>query len=361
MVGARVVRASPETVITAMVDPLLGTGERSLAEVVDGVLFDLDGVVYRGSTAVPHAPESIERLQIPTGYVTNNAGRSPQVVADHLTDLGITTRPEQVTTSAQAAAGLIAQRYGTGTKVLMVGGPGLQEAILENGLTLVASAEDAPDVVVQGTSQTITWPDLAEAVYAINAGAVHIATNLDSTMPTDRGIALGNGALVKAISHATGRTPAAAAGKPDPQIFAHAAALAKMRRPVVVGDRMDTDIAGAVAAGMPGLLVFTGVATAQDVLRSQPQHRPTYLARDLRGLHETHPEVESAGGRFQCAEATAWLEGGELLVSSGGAQKNLSGVAGEVNVSLNELRAACGAAWATQTELELLPTIHIRG
>lgn len=338
-----------------------GTGGKPLSEVVDGVLFDLDGVVYRGSTAVPHAPESIGKLQIPTGYVTNNAGRSPQVVAEHLTDLGITTRAEQVTTSAQAAAGLVAERYGEGTKVLMVGGPGLQQAIVNSGLILVDSADDDPQVVVQGSAQTITWSDLAEAVYAINAGAVHIATNLDSTMPTDRGIALGNGSLVKAVSHATGSAPAAATGKPDPQIFHHAAALAQMRTPVVVGDRLDTDIAGAVGAGMAGLLVFTGVATPRDALNSRPEHRPTYLARDLRGLHEVHPEVESVAGRFRCAEASAWVEGGELIVSSGGERKTLSGVAGEVQVSLNELRAACGAAWAAQTELELRRAIHIGG
>lgn len=340
---------------------LAGTGGRTLSDLVDGVLFDLDGVVYRGADAVEHAPDAIARLRVPTGYVTNNAGRSPRVVAAHLTRLGITTSPEQVTTSAQAAAGLVAERYGEGTKVLMVGGPGLEEALLEASLTLVTSADEHPEVVVQGTSPSITWPDLAEAVYAINAGARHVATNLDSTMPTDRGIALGNGALVKAVSHATGIEPVAAAGKPGPQIFTHSATRGGMRTPIVVGDRLDTDIAGAVGAGMDGLLVFTGVATARDLLLCLPEQRPSYIAADLRGLHESHPEVFWEDGWFQCAGSTARVEHGHLRVVTEGHETRLSGAADTVTVSLNELRAACSAAWSAVDDLALSANIHIRG
>src|SRR5690625_2062459 len=160
--------------------------DEPLSTCVDGVLFDLDGVVYRGKRAVEHAVEEINALQVPHGYVTNNAGRPPSDVAAHLTEPGINATGEEIPTSAQAAAGLVESTYGTEIKVLAVGGEGLRTALTERGLTLVSSADDSPDVVVQGTSSTLTWADLAEGVYAINRGADYIATNLDPTMPTEQ-------------------------------------------------------------------------------------------------------------------------------------------------------------------------------
>src|SRR5699024_7062090 len=140
-----------------------------------------------------------------------------------------------------------------------------QQALVEAGLHVVDSADEAPDVVVQGTSQALTWSDLAEGVYAINAGAHYIATNLDSTMPTERGMALGNGALVAAVSHATGVEPKYSAGKPDPQIFTEAAIQHSISSPLVIGDRLDTDIQGGNAAGFDCAVVLTGVVGAKDL------------------------------------------------------------------------------------------------
>lgn len=335
--------------------PLAGTGGRPLACVVDGILFDLDGVVYRGEHAVAHAPAAINALEVPYGFVTNNASRSPGDVAAHLRELGIHAEAEQVTTSAQAAAALIAREYGSGTKVLMVGGDGLRTALEQESLSIVDSAEDAPEVVVQGTSQTITWAELAEAVYAINNGADHVATNLDSTMPTERGMALGNGALVAAVSHATGVQTTYAAGKPEPQIFIHASQRAGMAAPLVVGDRLDTDIKGAAGARIPGLVVLTGVCTPRDILAAREGERPRYIARDLRGLHESHPPVVADRAGWTCGEAHARVEGGELRVGS----RAISGTGAAVEVSVDELRAACAAAWAAPGPLALDREVHI--
>ncbi len=337
-----------------------GSGNGTLAECFDGVLFDLDGVVYRGEFAVPHAAQAIGSLTIPIGYVTNNASRSPQDVAQHLRELGVPATPAQVFTSALAAAAIVAETYGRGTKVLMVGGPGLRGALEGEGLSVVDSADEGPEVVVQGTSQEITWADLAEAVYAINDGAAYVATNLDSTMPTERGMALGNGALVQAVSHATGVRPAVAAGKPQPEIFTHAAARSQMRTPLVVGDRLDTDIKGANAAGFAGLLVLTGVADPREVLTSHECSRPSFIAHDLRALHQVHPPTVLEGDRWRCGQSYAHVTGGNLIVERGGQSTALTGAGDAVEISLDELRAACGAAWSNDEPFTFEREIHIR-
>jgi len=332
-----------------------------LSTCVDGVLFDLDGVVYRGKHAVEHAVEAINALQVPHGYVTNNASRPPADVAAHLTELGINVTEEEITTSAQAAAGLVESTYGTDITVLAVGGEGLRTALTERGLTLVSSADDSPGVVVQGTSSTLTWADLAEGVYAINRGADYIATNLDSTMPTERGMGPGNGAMVHAVAHATGVFPRRAAGKPDPQIFRHAAQRAQMHDAVVVGDRLDTDISGAREAGMAAMLVLTGVASAKDLLLSDPAERPTLLGHDLRDLHRAHPQVHARETGWTCREAFAVVENEQLTVTENERQATLSGAGEPVTISLDALRAACAAAWTAEVELQCDREIHISG
>ena len=335
--------------------------DEPLSTCVDGVLFDLDGVVYRGKRAVEHAVEEINALQVPHGYVTNNASRPPSDVAAHLTELGINATEEEITTSAQAAAGLVESTYGTEIKVLAVGGEGLRTALTERGLTLVSSADDSPDVVVQGTSSTLTWADLAEGVYAINRGADYLATNLDSTMPTERGMGPGNGAMVQAVAHATGVFPRRAAGKPDPQIFRHAAQRAQMQDAVVVGDRLDTDISGAREAGMAAMLVLTGVASANDLLLSDPDERPTLLGYDLRDLHRPHPQVHACEAGWACREAYAVVEDGNLTVTENERRATLSGGGEAVTISLDALRAACAAAWSAEVELTCDREIHISG
>ena len=251
---------------------------------VDAVVCDLDGVVYRGPAAVPHAVAALRTLEVPVVYVTNNASRSAVDVAEHLTDLGLDVSPGDVVTSAQGAAQMIV-RTRPGAKVLPVGGPGLRAALEEAGLTVVRTAEEA-DTVVQGYGPDVSATDLAEAAYAVAEGAWWVATNTDATIPNERGIAPGNGALVGAVERAVGRGPDLVVGKPEPDLYHLAAERLQVApdRVLAVGDRLDTDIAGANAAGMPSVLVLTGVSTRAEAEAATPDLTPTYVIDDLRAL-----------------------------------------------------------------------------
>ncbi|HEY3482608.1 MAG TPA: HAD family hydrolase, partial [Streptomyces sp.] len=139
----------------------------------DTALLDLDGVVYAGGDAIAHAVESLEKARghgMRLAYVTNNASRTPQAVAEHLTHLGVPAEPEDVITSAQAVARLIAEQVPAGAKVLAVGGEGLFEALRERGLTPVESADDEPAAAVQGYGPELRWSQLSEMAYAVNRG-----------------------------------------------------------------------------------------------------------------------------------------------------------------------------------------------
>lgn len=326
------------------------------ATVHDAVLLDLDGVVYRGALPVEHAAESIGALS-GTGatpvYVTNNANRPPSVVADQLDSLGIPTDPAHVMTASLAGAAMLATMIEPGSRVLAVGGAGLIEALEGQGFQVVDSATDEPVAVIQGFAPTIGWPHLTEAAYAINAGATYVATNLDATLPTERGMAVGNGSLIAAVRNATGVDPVSS-GKPQPGIFHQAAALVDSQRPIAVGDRLDTDLAGAVAAGYVGMHVLTGVSRVPHLLRAEPAERPNLLALDLRGLHQEHPAVSMNGGTWRCAAAVVerasdsfTLRRGEQAVAAHEAD----------HLTLDELRALCEAAWTLADSAESVPVL----
>ena len=253
------------------------------------VVCDLDGVVYRGPGAVPHAVEVLGALDVPVLYATNNASRSPADVATHLRDLGLACTPDAVATSSQAGAWLLADRLAAGSPVLAVGGAGVSAALAEAGLrpVLPADATHTPvEAVLQGYGPAVTATDLAEAAYAVEGGATWVATNTDGTLPTDRGVAPGNGSLVAAVERAVGHPPHLVAGKPAPPLYLLCAGRLDLRvdRVLAVGDRLDTDIEGAVAAGMDSLLVLTGVDDLRACLEAPPQRRPTWVAPDLRAL-----------------------------------------------------------------------------
>lgn len=270
----------------------------------DCLFVDLDGVVYRGRQAVPHAVEVLAEFPGRVLYVTNNASRPPETVAAQLAGYGLPARPEDVVTSAQAAAVHLASVLPRRARVLVTGGEGLRQAVAENGLRLTASAEDA-DAVVQGFSPELTWKDLAEASYALARGIPWVASNTDMSVPTARGIAPGNGTFVAAVASATGRQPIVT-GKPHPPIMNLARARANAVRPLVIGDRLDTDIAAARAAGMPSLLVLTGVTGWQDLLELPVGELPTMVAADLRVLTGRQDEMNST-----LAQLLAGLRSGE--------------------------------------------------
>lgn len=262
---------------------------------VDLVLADLDGVIYRGAEAIVYAVDSINRARESrrVAYVTNNASRTPDSVAGQLRDLGLRVTADEVVTSPQAAVRLLSGLVPPGSLVLAVGGEGLRSELDRAGFRTTDSARDAPAAVIQGFAQEIGWAELAEAAYALQGAGAElpwVATNTDWTLPTARGIAPGNGTLVSAVHSAVGRLPVVA-GKPEVAIFEEAIARFGGKKPLFLGDRLDTDILGANRAGIDSALVLTGVDAAKQVLAADASSRPTYLLEDLRGLHEPYPDI----------------------------------------------------------------------
>ncbi len=283
----------------------------TLAESYDALLLDLDGTVYLGGQPIDHVAPALGRARqqgARSVFVTNNASRPPAEVAESLAGMGIRAQPEDVLTSPQAAAVMLTDRHPAGTKVLVIGAPWLAESVREAGLVPVRLATDEPDAVVQGHSPETGWRELAEACIALRAGADWVACNVDSTLPTDRGLLPGNGSMVAALVAATGLHPRVA-GKPESPLLDAAVRLVGSKKPLVVGDRLDTDIACAVAADTPSLLVFSGVSTAADLLAAPPAQRPTYLAFDLRGLVDEDravriPSASSSGSGLEWSVTT---------------------------------------------------------
>lgn len=328
-----------------MSDATLSSCDVPLAETADAVLLDLDGVVWRGAEAVEHASEvlaTLTRAGIPPVYVTNNASRPPSVVSDQLTSLGIPTDPAHVMTASLAVTTMLHRELSPGARVLCVGGAGLHQAVANAGFEVVTSADDGPVAVVQGYGPDVGWSQLTQAAYAIEDGAAYFATNLDATLPTERGMAVGNGSLVAAVVSATGVRPIST-GKPQPGIFHEAAELVGATHPVMVGDRLDTDLAGARNAGYPGLHVLTGVSQAPALLAATPTERPSFLGLDLRALLEAHPAVTTADGHTVCRQARVRVDGdGVVLVRDDQDVQLTSGL----TVTLDELRALCVAFWS---------------
>ncbi len=291
------------------------TDAATLLEGYDGLLLDLDGVVYVGAAAVPRAVLSLRSAAgaVEIAFVTNNASRPAAEVAEHLRELGLELTEDQVVTSAQVAARMVRRRCGEGARVIAVGGPGVSLALRAEGLVPVASADDRPDAVVQGYGPQVSWTDLAEATHAVRAGAWWVATNRDLTIPTARGVAPGNGTLVQAVRAAVDVEPTVA-GKPEPVAFTESAAAVGTSRPLVVGDRIDTDIEGAVAAGMDSLLVLTGVHGLGDLVALTATSRPTHVAADLDGLHRPALRVVIEGDLARCGADAARLQLGTVEV-----------------------------------------------
>lgn len=277
--------------------------DRTPLDGIDLILADLDGVVYRGKQAIPHAVESLNRAQdsLRIGYLTNNASRTPESVSEQLNSLGLKTKASDILTSPQAAMRSLRELVSPGAVVLVVGGDGLRRELEQSGYRITESAEDAPQAVVQGFAADVSWKQLAEASFALhNPDVPWIATNNDWTLPTERGMAPGNGTLVSAVHLATGRMPIVA-GKPERALFDFARERFDSKNPLMIGDRLDTDILGANRAGVKSLLVLTGADQAKQVLAADPDSRPAFVIEDLRGLHEEYPqprvEIDADGKR----------------------------------------------------------------
>ena len=307
---------------------------KSLAQEYDCLLLDLDGTAFRGRSPTEGAVQALADVRSRTFFVTNNASRSADEVAAHLTDLGFTATADDIATSAQSAARMLADQVPPGSPVLIVGTDALGNEVAAVGLRPVRRYDDGPVAVVQGLSMTIGWADLAEATLAIAAGALWVAANVDVTLPTERGLLPGNGAFVAALRAATGADPQIA-GKPAPGLLKDAAARGDFRAPLVVGDRLDTDIEGANAAELPSLMVLTGVNSARDAVYAKPAQRPTYIGNDLRSLHQD-------GERLAVGPQSGWrvdIDETALTVTGSGPDNG---------DGLSIVRAVASAMWRRQ-------------
>ena len=291
-----------------------------LVDAYDLVIFDLDGVIYLIDKPIPGAAAAVEELRsagTAIAYATNNASRRAADVAALLSGMGVPATAAEVLTSAGAAAALLAERLPAGAPVLVVGAEALRAEVRDVGLTPVATLEDKPAAVVQGFGPDVGWKLLAEAALSVRAGATWVATNTDRTLPSPRGPLPGNGSLVAVLRTALNREPDVIVGKPEPGLFTTAASLSQSQRPLAVGDRLDTDIEGAVGAGMDSLLVLTGVSGPADLLAAPPSRRPTYVAHDLAGLFrpDTAAQIplegtdEAGGWRITHEDRTVRLSG----------------------------------------------------
>jgi glycerol-1-phosphatase len=310
-----------------------------LISLFDALLADLDGVVYAGPHAIPGAVESLQQLEglgIGLGYVTNNASRTPAQVAAHLRELGAPAEDNQVVSSSQAAAELLSSMLPPGAKVLITGSPALAQEIELVGLTPVSGQDEDPVAVVQGFNPGIGWQELAEAAFVVSTGVLWVATNTDMTIPQSRGIAPGNGALVAAVTAATSRKPIVA-GKPEAPLFHAAAKRLAADRPLVVGDRLDTDILGGNNAGFATVAVLTGIDTKSTILAARTAERPVYMISELSDLHRPYPAVNNSDGTYRCGDATAFAIGDTVSVQGH-------------EDDLNAWRAACAAWWAAVPE-----------
>lgn len=306
----------------------------TLATSYDALLLDLDGTMWEGGRAIPGAIESVRDSGLPAMYVTNNASKAPELVATQLSGLGLATQAEDVMTSAQAAVLMAQQECESGSNVLVLGTESFKDLARNAGFRVVDSADDQPVAVLHGHNPETGWAQLSEAALAIRAGAVYLASNLDTTLPMERGLHVGNGSMVAAVVSATGVSPRAA-GKPEPEMFLLAAQKLQAARPLAVGDRLDTDIAGGVAAGIDTLQVITGVSGHRDILCAPASQRATFIADDMTSLFEEPEQLRPQ----QQGDFIATLDGSRLIIDGGSTN----------STSIQAFRTALATVWQDAT------------
>ena len=299
---------------------MLGSTDRPLCEDYDLAMLDLDGVVYVGGDAVPDAPDHLARVRkagMRLAFITNNAARPPGRVAEHLRELGVEATEEDVVTSAQAAARVLVDRFGAGARVVLLGAAGLQEALEQEGLVPVPVSEEDAVAVVSGYGPDVLWRDIMRVAVRVRDGLFWVASNTDRSIPTPYGEAPGHGVLVDTIRAFSSVEPVVA-GKPQRPLLDETVRRVGGERPLMVGDRLDTDIEGARNAGLDSLLVLTGVTGLTELVGARPEARPTYIAADLAGLLETHRAPGDEDGAAVLGGWRATVESGRLVVSGEG-------------------------------------------
>jgi len=269
-------------------------GSIPVLERYDALVMDLDGVVYRGDRVVPGAaaalPE-VRRRGVPVVFLTNNSARTPQEVAARLVGMGIQATPDEILTSALATATMLRGQPFDGSPpdptaprvpmtAFVIGEQGIRDALTQAGVDIVDGEPDRTDLVVVGWDRHADYDRLRTASLLVQRGARLVATNPDASYPAPDGLWPGAGALLAVVTTTTGATPTVV-GKPNVPMFEAAAAMSAARRPLMVGDRLDTDIAGASAAGWDSMLVLTGASRTQELPMPSATALPTYLGADL--------------------------------------------------------------------------------
>lgn len=238
-------------------------------------IFDMDGVLYRGLSALPGVNELLGAI---TGrgasfvLATNNSMASPEEYTERLAGMGINVTADKIQTSGTATRDYLLEHVPHGSPVYVVGMPGLRYQIYDVGRFVEAHPVEGnsdTSAVVVGLDQTFTYDKLKAAFFAIRGGAVYVATNTDSTLPTETGFVPGAGSIVASISTATGKTPIVI-GKPSPEVLIQAAHElgAAPEETVMIGDRLDTDILAGNRAKMLTVMVLTGVSSEAEIAAS---------------------------------------------------------------------------------------------
>lgn len=296
------------------------TDQRPLCATYDVAVLDLDGVVYIGRSAVDGAIPGITAAQaagMHLAFVTNNASRPPHAVGEHLRRLGLDAADADVVTSAQAAARVLAGLVPAGSRVFVIGGVGLHEALAERGLEPVTSLVDGPVAVAQGYGPDMPWRQVIDGAILVREGVPWVASNTDLTVPTERGPGPGNGTLVNLVATYADRVPVVA-GKPQPPLFEETLDRVGGQHPLVVGDRIDTDIDGAHAVGWDSLLVMSGVTSLAALAELAPERRPTFVGAHAGCLVRPMHRIADLTPGEPVGAWTAEVRDGRLVVSGDG-------------------------------------------
>ena len=263
---------------------------------IRALIIDMDGVLWHGTQAIAGLIEFFQTLNdLDIRYIlaTNNASLTPEQYVTKLAKMGVTVTQKQILTSGMATALYLSEKINPKeTRVFVVGEDGATQPLLELGFTLTGLYEvnnsDKPeqkgaDIVVCGKDETLSWAKLATASLNIRAGASFIGTNADTTLPTEHGVTHGNGAILAALEVATGVTPTII-GKPEPIIYQQALGLLGISpdETVALGDRLETDILGAVRTGIRSIMVLTGISSVADL--QDLDYHPTWVMDDIRAV-----------------------------------------------------------------------------
>lgn len=318
--------------------PISRTG--ALASHYDALLLDLDGVVYVGHDAVPGVIDALNRahdmFDVALTAVTNNAARSSAVVARHLQELGLTVTESDVVTSAQAAARELAKLLPAQSRVFVLGSRDLMSEVEKVGLIASQEFDDNYSALVQGYWPEMPWRMLGQASGILtNTECLWVATNMDLTIPTQWGTSPGNGTMVNALSVATGRQPLLVAGKPETPLMRESIERSNSQCPIVIGDRLDTDVLGASRVGIDSLLVFSGVSSIRDVLSADISMQPTFLGWTASAILEEYPTITLTSSSVQLG---TWSFADGQLHGSGDA--------------LNAIRVVAHATWSGLCDVE---------